>query len=278
MTKNLLGIDFEDWYHPQLVQPYVKNEKHEPKMFNGLKKIIELLRTTETTATFFMVGELLEHTPSMLDLIIDNGHEIAFHTMNHSSLNDLTNEKFSKELDTFAKLTNKKSKGFRAPTFSINTSTAWALDILSEKNYVYDSSIVPVKTQLYGFDNCQKSPYKITKSSLTKDDPNGKLLEFPLIIGKFFGKTLPVSGGFYLRTLPLNTAFTSIRNYEKQNIPATIFVHSWELTPEFMPKINLPFKENFITFHNLEKTYSKLEKILKQFNFHSFENFLKSGF
>ena len=69
MTKNLLGIDFEDWYHPQLVQPYVKNEKHEPKMFNGLKKIIELLRTTETTATFFMVGELLEHTPSMLSLI-----------------------------------------------------------------------------------------------------------------------------------------------------------------------------------------------------------------
>ena len=147
---------------------------------------------------------------------------------------------------------------------TINTSTAWALDILYEKNYVYDSSIVPVKTQLYGFDNSQKSPYKITKSSLTKDDPNGKLLEFPLIIGKFFGKTLPVSGGFYLRTLPLNTAFTSIRNYEKQNIPATIFVHSWELTPEFMPKINLPFKENFITFHNIDKSYQKLENDLSK--------------
>jgi len=277
MNQNLLGIDFEDWYHPQLVKPHVKDHKHEPKMFSGLKKIIELLRTTETSATFFMVGELLEHTPSMLDIIIENGHEIAFHTMNHSSLNDLTKEKFSEELDTFTKLTNGKSKGFRAPTFSINTNTTWALDILSEKNYVYDSSVVPVKTQLYGFDNCQKSPYKITKSSLTKDDPNGKLLEFPLIVGKFFGKTLPVSGGFYLRTLPIKTSLTSITNYETQNIPATIYVHSWELTPEFMPKIHLPLKENFITYHNIEKTYSKLEKILKQFDFKSFDNYLKSG-
>ena len=228
MNLNLLGIDFEDWYHPQLVQPFVRDIDHEPKMFHGLEKIIELLRKTETSATFFMVGELLEHNPSMLDMILENDHEIGFHTMNHSNLNDLTKEKFSNELDIFTKLTTGKSKGFRAPTFSINKNTAWMIDVLSEKNYVYDSSIVPVKTQLYGFNNCQKSPYKITKSRLTKDDPDGKILEFPLIVGKFLGKTLPVSGGFYLRSLPLKTAFSSITNYEKQNIPATLYVHSWE--------------------------------------------------
>ena len=275
MTRNLLGIDFEDWYHPQLIQPYVKTLKHEPVMFQGLEKIIELLRKTETFATFFMVGELLKTQPSMLDLIIDNGHEIAFHTMNHSRLNDMTKEQLSDELDTFSKITSGRSKGFRSPTFSINNDTAWMIDTLSEKNYVYDSSIVPVKTQLYGFDNCQKSPYKITHSCLTKDDPNGKILEFPLIVGKFLGKTMPVSGGFYLRSLPLKTAFSSISNYEKQNIPATIYVHSWELTPEFMPKISLPLKENFITYHNIKKTYSKLEKILKKFHFNSFDNYLK---
>ena len=81
---NLIGIDFEDWYHPQFVQPFVKNLKHEPKMFQGLEKIIDLLRKTDTTATFFIVGELLEQTPEILDQILDNGHEIAFHTMFHS--------------------------------------------------------------------------------------------------------------------------------------------------------------------------------------------------
>tara|TARA_Y100000817_G_scaffold310851_1_gene302111 strand:+ start:580 stop:1419 length:840 start_codon:yes stop_codon:yes gene_type:complete len=276
MNLNLLGIDFEDWYHPQLVQPFVKNLNHEPKIFQGLDKIIELLRKTETTATFFMVGELLESHPSMLDTILENGHEISFHTFNHSNLNDLTKEKFLNELDDFKKLTNDKSTGFRAPTFSINHNTSWVIDALLEKNYVYDSSIMPTKTQLYGFNNCELGPYKISSSSLTKNDPNGKLLEFPLMIGKFLGKTLPVSGGFYLRFLPLKTSLSSIRNYEKKNLPSTIYVHSWELTPEYIPKISLPFKEKFVTYHNIQKTFSRLERILSKYNFSSFQKLIKN--
>ena len=276
MNLNLLGIDFEDWYHPQFVQPFVKNLKHEPKIFQGLDKIIELLRKTETTATFFMVGELLESHPSMLDTILENGHEISFHTFNHSNLNDLTKEKFLNELDDFKKLTNDKSTGFRAPTFSINHNTSWVIDALLEKNYVYDSSIMPTKTQLYGFNNCELGPYKISSSSLTKNDPNGKLLEFPLMIGKFLGKTLPVSGGFYLRFLPLKTSLSSIRNYEKKNLPSTIYVHSWELTPEYIPKISLPFKEKFVTYHNIQKTFSRLERILSKYNFSSFQKLIKN--
>ena len=277
MNKNLLGIDFEDWYHPQFVKPFVKDLKHEPKIFQGLDKIIELLRKTETTATFFMVGELLESHPSMLDTILENGHEISFHTFNHSNLNDLTKEKFLDELDIFKKLTNDKSVGFRAPTFSINHNTSWVIDALIAKKYVYDSSIMPTKTQLYGFNNCELGPYKISNSSLTKNDPNGKLLEFPLMIGKFLGKTMPVSGGFYLRFLPLKTSLSSIRNYEKKNLPSTVYVHSWELTPEYLPKLSLPFKEKFVTYHNIQKTYSKLEQILTKFSFSSFEKFIKNN-
>ena len=271
---NLIGIDFEDWYHPQFVQPFVKNLKHEPKMFQGLEKIIELLRKTDTTATFFVVGELLEHTPTILDLILDNEHEIAFHTRTHSNLNNLTKEKFLDELDSFKKITGGKSEGFRAPTFSINQNTSWAIDALLEKNYKYDSSIVPVKTELYGFSNCQQSPFKISNSSLTKNDPSGKLLEFPLSIGKFLGKTCPVAGGFYLRFLPLKTSLNAIKHYEEQNIPATIYIHSWELTPEFIPKIELPFKERFVTFHNIKNAYSRIEKILQNSRFSSFKDFL----
>ena len=271
-----MGIDFEDWYHPQLIQKYNTKKNCEPKIINGIDKIIDLLRINETSATFFMVGELLEHNPEMLDLILDNEHEIAFHTMTHSNLNDLTKEKFLDELDRFEKITNGNSNGFRAPTFSINPNTSWVIDALLEKNYLYDSSIVPVKTELYGFSGCQQSPFKITNSSLTKNDPNGKLIEFPLLIGKFFGKTCPVAGGFYLRFLPMHTSLTAIKNYEKQEIPATIYVHSWELTPEFFPKIKLPLKEKFVTFHNIKNTYSRLEKILQQHNFTSFKNYMKN--
>jgi len=273
---NILGIDFEEWYHPQLVQPFIKNLKHEPKIIEGITKILELLRKTETNATFFMVGELLEFKPELLDLILENGHEISFHTMNHSNLNDLTKEKFLDELEFFHKISDGKSKGFRAPTFSINENTSWIIDALIERNYLYDSSIVPAKTQLYGFTNAEKNPYNISSSSLTKNDPNSKLIEFPLCVGKFLGKNLPTAGGFYLRSLPMKTSINSIKDYEKQNIPATIYVHSWELTPELIPRINLPMKENFVTFHNIKKTYSRIETLLQKFHFSSFENYIKN--
>ena len=255
---------------------FIKNLKHEPKIIEGITKILELLRKTETNATFFMVGELLEFKPELLDLILENGHEISFHTMNHSNLNDLTKEKFLDELEFFHKISDGKSKGFRAPTFSINENTSWIIDALIERNYLYDSSIVPAKTQLYGFTNAEKNPYNISSSSLTKNDPNSKLIEFPLCVGKFLGKNLPTAGGFYLRSLPMKTSINSIKDYEKQNIPATIYVHSWELTPELIPRINLPMKENFVTFHNIKKTYSRIETLLQKFHFSSFENYIKN--
>ena len=125
MNKNLLGIDFEDWFHPELIKKYLGDEKLEPKVVNGIDKILELLRKNDTCATFFVVGDLLEFKPEILDKILGNGHEIGFHTMHHTRLNDFNSkEKFSDELKQFSKLTDKKSKGFRAPTFSLNSSTS----------------------------------------------------------------------------------------------------------------------------------------------------------
>ena len=86
MILNCLGIDFEDWYHPYLLQNYLKDKKHVPKMFQGIDKIINLLRKNDTIATFFVVGELLEANPEIFDKIIENGHEIGFHTMYHTHL------------------------------------------------------------------------------------------------------------------------------------------------------------------------------------------------
>ena len=271
---NLLGIDFEDWYHPQLIQPYVKHLKHEPTMHKGLDKILELLRKTETSATFFVVGKLLEQNPEMFDKIIENGHEIGFHTMNHNRIDtDEFKENFSDEIQTFSKLTNKKSKGFRAPTFSLNNKSSWIIESLEKSNYTFDSSIVPAKTNLYGMPNAEITPYRISSNSLEKDDKTGKIIEFPIMTTKFFGKKIPAGGGFFLRFLSKNKIIKSIKNYETQEIPATFYIHSWELTPEFMPKIKLPFKENFITYHNVNNAYKRMELLLQKFKFSSFDYF-----
>ena len=274
---NILGIDFEDWFHPELIQKYISKENNEPRVVEGINKIIELLRKNETKATFFVVGELLEFKPELLDIILENEHEIAFHTMKHARI-DLPNrrEQFQDEIKQFDKLTGGRSKGFRAPSFSLNSNSSWLIDVLEENNYEYDSSVVPVKTSMYGIPNAERKPYKISRNFLEGDSIEGKIIEFPLLVTKFLGKKIPAGGGFYLRTLPLRVIENAIKSYEKEKIPGVFYIHSWELTPEFMPRINLSKKDNFITYHNINKAYNKMEDLLKKYEFTSFEIFLQN--
>ena len=271
-----MGIDFEDWYHPELIQKSLTKEKKIPKVIQGIEQIFDLLRKNDTKATFFLVGELLETNPEIIDKIISEQHEIGFHTMKHTRL-DAQNFKsiFKEELKEFNKITSGKSIGFRAPTFSLNNKSSWVIDELVNNNYKYDSSVIPVKTNMYGIPKAQKSPYKITNSSLDKNDNNGTLVEFPLLVTKFLGKTIPAAGGFYLRTLPLKIIKNAIKSYEKKEIPSSFYIHSWELTPEYIPKIKLPIKNRFITFHKIEKTFSKMNQLLKEFEFTTFNSYLK---
>lgn len=274
---NLLGIDYEDWYHPHLIQRYVTTKNNKPTVVNGIDKILEWLRKNETLATFFMVGELLESKPEMLDKILAGGHEIGFHTMYHTRLDSPNfNKSFVNEIKQFDVLTGGRSRGFRAPTFSLNHFSSWAIDVLSENNYQYDSSIIPAKTNLYGLPKAERRPYRITSGSLEKNDPNGKLLEFPLLTTKFMGKQIPACGGFYLRILPLRIIENAI-NYNMENqIPSSFYIHSWELTPEYMPKISMSLMDNFVTYHNIKKSMNKMGKLLKKFKFTSFGRFISN--
>jgi len=274
---NILGIDFEDWYHPELIQKYISKKDNQPKIIHGIDKILDLLRKKDTKATFFVVGELLEFKPELLDLILDNEHEIGFHTMKHDRI-DTPNfkERFEQEIKKFDKLTNGNSKGFRAPSFSLNVNSSWLIDVLEENNYVYDSSVMPAKTSLYGIPNAEKKPYRISSKFLEGNSNDGKIIEFPMMVTKFLGKKVPAAGGFYLRTLPARIIENAIKSYEKENLPGVFYIHSWELTPEFMPKMKLSKKDHFITFHNIDKAYSKMEDLLEKFQFTSFEKFIQN--
>ena len=276
---NILGIDFEEWYHPQLIQKYLTNEDKELKITNGLDEILDWLRRNETYATFFIVGDILEKKPDILDKINSQGHEIGFHTMFHNRLDDenYNKEKFRDEIKKFNELTNNHSKGFRAPTFSLNEKSSWVIDVLEELGYEYDSSIVPVKTRMYGLENAEEKPYFISSNNLKENSPNGKIKEFPLLVTKFLGKKIPAAGGFYVRTLPTKIIKNAIKKYEKKEIPATFYIHSWELTPQHMPKISMSKMDSFITYHNLEKSMKKMDTILKEFKFTSFEKYLKNN-
>ena len=198
--------------------------------------------------------------------------------MKHDRIDSsISKEEFDEEVKKFAKLTNGKSKGFRAPSFSLNTNSSWVIDVLKENEYIYDSSVVPAKTSLYGIPDAETKPYKITSQNLKNNSDNGKILEFPLLVTRFLGKKIPAAGGFYLRTLPTRVIENAIKSYERNQIPGVFYIHSWELTPEFMPKIKLPKKDHFITFHNINKAYPRMENLLDKFKFTSFSKFIQEN-
>ena len=274
---NLLGIDFEEWYHPELIQKNIEIEKKEAKIVYGIDKILDWLQKYDTYATFFIVGEILVEFPEILDKIIENKHEVAFHSMHHKNLGIQNKDIFEKEIYEFQKLSKNKSVGFRAPTFSLTDSSSWLIDLLEKFDYQYDSSIVPAKTQLYGMPNAEIKPYRISKNNLEKNDQYAKIIEFPLLVTTFLGKKIPAGGGFYLRTLPLKVLENAVKKYNSMNIPSSFYIHSWELTPEFMPKLQLPKKDSFITYHNLNKALPKMEKLIKKFEFTSFQRYISSS-
>ena len=129
---------------------------------------------------------------------------------------------------------------------------------------------------MYGIPNAEKKPYNISGEFLEGNSIQGKIIEFPLLVTKFLGKKIPAGGGFYLRTLPLRVIKNSIKSYQEENIPGVFYIHSWELTPEFMPRISLPKKDDFITYHNINKAYPKMKELLEEFEFTSFEDFLQN--
>ena len=165
-------------------------------------------------AVFFLNKIDFPKPEKEIDKIIENGHEIGFHTMHHTELNYLDKEKFEEEVLLFNKLTSGKSKGFRAPTFSLNSSTSWAIDVLEKNGYTYDSSIIPTKSVMYGVSNCELNPYHIQSKNITKNSQDAKIIEFPLLTTKFFGKRIPAAGGFYIRALPLKIIENAIKNYD----------------------------------------------------------------
>ncbi len=272
--KNALSIDLEFWYSAELVNPYRQDSND--LIIEMTEPILNLLDSHNTKATFFVLGEVAEKYPELIKEIYDKGHEIASHSYSHRTLYELGKEEFREEIkksvSILKKITGENVKGFRAPTFSINNETKWALNILENFGFKYDSSIFPMRTNLYGVPNAPLCPYRPSFEDLSKENQYNeyKILEIPLTIYKFRFIKIPVAGGFYLRALPLKLFTEIIKNINKNNF-SILYVHPWELFP-FAPRVNLPLASKIITYYHIEQSLYKLECLLNTFNYSSIED------
>jgi polysaccharide deacetylase family protein (PEP-CTERM system associated) len=270
--QNILSVDLEEWYHPEYVRTEEISDRQD-RITESLDKTLDLLDSQNAGATFFVVGELLEKHPEILERIDKKGHEISFHGFSHEPLSKSNAESFKSEIQRFGSLIRRKCLGFRAPSFSLNNKTKWALEILEAEGYKYDSSIFPIKTPLYGHWRAPNRPYKISHDNVTNEDNKARLWEFPLLVYSLVGMRIPAAGGFYLRFLPINLISRAIDKTNRRGFPAVLFFHNWELDPE-NPRIKLDLYRSFVTYQKLDETEHKLRHLLSKFKFSSVENYM----
>jgi len=270
---NILTVDLEEWYHPEYVRKETLPHKEE-RIQHSLRITLDVLNKHDLKATFFLVGELAENHPEILKDLRENDHEIAFHGHHHEPLWNLDSRRFLQEIENFNSLIGEKCAGFRAPSFSLNNKTKWALKALEDSGYQYDSSLFPVKTPLYGVFGAPITPYKPSHQNVTAKDENTKLWEFPLLVYSLKGVKMPVAGGFYLRFFPVNLIAKAIKKLNQQGFPAVIFFHNWELDPE-TPRLKLGLYKYFVTYHRLRETSKRLEHLLSRFQFATIKEYMK---
>jgi len=269
---NALSIDLEYWWSIELLKGHVPDEIND-FVYESAQPLLNLLDKYNIKATFFVLGMLAERYPELIEDIYYRGHEIASHAYSHRTLYDLGEQGFEEEIIKSKKILNKYDPiGFRAPSFSIDNNTRWGLQILKNNGFKYDSSIFPIKTMLYGVPDAPLCIYRPSKEDISQHDPNGGITEFPLTVLDIGRLNLPISGGFYLRFLPLRLLKLCMHQINKKR-PAIVYVHPWE-TYSGIPRINVSPSSQFITYHGISNALAKLESLLIEFKFNTVRDVL----
>jgi len=273
MTFNALTIDVEDYFMVSAFTDIVRFEDwhtYESRVKKNTYTILELLESHGVKATFFVLGWVAEQCPDVIRAISSAGHEIACHGYNHRLIYNMTQEDFREDIRKSKRiledLTGNIVIGYRATSFSIVRETQWALDILIEEGYLYDSSIFPIHHDRYGFPEAGRFPYMITR-------PQGTIGEFPPSTYRIMNQNIPVAGGGYLRFLPLMLTKAALRSInKKEHQPCILYFHPWEIDTE-QPRLQGRFISRMRHYLNLSSTLPKLNNILTEFKFQPLNTF-----
>jgi polysaccharide deacetylase family protein (PEP-CTERM system associated) len=269
---NALSVDVEDYFHVEAFAEQVSPDdwcNYAPRVQENLSLILEILSRHEMKATFFVLGWVAESIPGLVRQIANAGHEVGCHGYAHRRIQRQTPREFQQDVRRARRcLMDQAQKPvccFRAPSFSIVTATLWALDILAEEGFTIDSSIFPVRHDLYGIPDANRFPHW-----------RNNLLEFPPSTIRKANNNFGVAGGGSLRLLPYGLTRWAIREINVvEGQPAMVYFHPWELDPE-QPRIPAPLRSRLRHYTNLGSVQGKIERLLQDFHFSTISEVCKA--
>ncbi len=265
--RNALTIDLEDYYHVSAFRDSVPEQEwsqRESRIERNTALLLDWLDEAGSKATFFILGSVAEQHPLVVRRVADRGHEVACHSLRHRIVYELSPAEFLEDTRTAKKLiedvSGKPVVGYRAPSFSITAGSFWALSVLAELGFLYDSSIFPVEHANYGIPDASRRPFKV-------NTPAGSILEFPLTTLEFVGFRSPFGGGAYFRLLPYwytrwGTKFLNL----KEGLPVCVYLHPWEIDPE-QPRLSGRLTSRIRHYIGLRNAPNKFRNLIRDFSF-----------
>ena len=259
-------VDVEEYFQVAALAPYVARGSWETttsRLTVGMRPLLDLLSEQQVRGTFFVLGWVAKRHGALVREIAASGHEVASHGWGHEKVTSLSVEEFRASVrdskNALEDLTGSAVFGYRAPSFSIVRGGEWALEVLVEEGYRYDSSLYPVRRSGYGFVGGARDPYRI-------ETPAGTLDELPPATLRCASQTLPAGGGAYLRLLPYALVHAAFVTAERRGVPATFYIHPWELDPG-QPRLDVPLLTRIRHYGGLRRTLPRLRRLLTQFAF-----------
>lgn len=259
-----MTVDVEDYFQVSAFERYIDRDdwdRQPCRVERNVERIVELFGRYDVKATFFTLGWIAERFPELVRRITEGGHELASHGWSHVRVTQQTADQFRADVTRtkalLEDLTGQPVIGYRAASYSIGADNLWALDVLQQTGYRYSSSIYPIRHDLYGMPDAPRFAFR----------PAGEdFVEFPVTTVRVGGRNLPCGGGGWFRLVPYAAMRWAIRRVNDVDGQAAIFYfHPWEIDPEQPRHRGLDAKTRFRHYLNLEKTESRLVRLLKDF-------------
>ncbi len=268
MITNALTVDVEDYFHVSAFAGSVSRDdwdNYPLRVEANTRSLLDLFDDRGIKATFFVLGWVARRKPELVREIAGRGHEVACHGYSHQLVYNQSPAVFREETlrskgileDTIGAGVH----GYRAASYSITERSLWALDVLCEAGFSYDSSIFPIRHDRYGIPGSPEHPYEITAPG------GGTLVEFPLSTVRLFGYRVPVAGGGYFRLYPYAVTRAGLRRVNNDgNKPFIFYLHPWEIDPQ-QPRIKAGLLSTFRHYNNLGRCESRLCRLISDFRF-----------
>jgi polysaccharide deacetylase family protein (PEP-CTERM system associated) len=265
---NAFSVDVEDYFQVGAFEKAIPRDSwsgFEPRVERNTRQLMELCEEHGVKGTWFVLGWVAERWPGLVREIRDAGHELGTHGQDHRRVTTLTPDEFRADIRLSKRIIEDVAGveviGYRAPNYSIVRETMWAMDILAEEGFRYDSSIFPIRHDHYGIPDFPRFPRPVRGHNGTA------LHEFPISTVRVAGMNLPFVGGGYLRHFPLPFIRWGMRHLnEVERRPAVVYIHPWELDPG-QPVQDVGRLKRLRHYRNLDRTEERLARLFSEYTF-----------